>query len=268
LTDRRTITLTTDFGSTDTWVGQIKGAILAVDPSIAIVDLCHEVPPHDVRAGAWQLEVGHGAFPPGTIHLAVVDPGVGTARRAVAVETARYVFVGPDNGLLARALAHEIPLRAHLLTDPQYVSAAPSPTFHGRDVFAPAAAWIARGVPLDALGPPAGALAPLDRTVPAIARGACSEVAVVAIDRFGNVVLDLRAEEIERALGRDWRDRVEIEIAGRPPLCFARTYGEAPADATFFLVGSAGYLEIARREASAARATALAAGDQVAVRFR
>jgi S-adenosylmethionine hydrolase len=226
------------------------------------------VPPHDVRAGAWQLEVGHGAFPPGTIHLAVVDPGVGTERRAVAVETARYVFLGPDNGVLSRALAREPPLSAQLITDPKYVSAAPSPTFHGRDVFAPAAAWIARGVPLGALGPPAGALAQLDRSVPAIARGARGEVSVVAIDRFGNVVLDLRADEIERALGRSWQDAFEIEIAGRPPVRFARTYGEAPPDETFFLVGSAGYLEIARREASAARATALAPGDRVVVRFR
>jgi S-adenosylmethionine hydrolase len=264
---RRAITLTTDFGAADSWVGQVKGAILAVAPDVQVVDLCHEIAPQDVAAAAYHVEIGHRAFAPGTIHVVVVDPGVGTERRAVAVETAAHVFVAPDNGVLGRVLLRERAVRAHVLSDPRYAAASPSATFHGRDVFAPAAAWIARGVAITELGPVASDLVAFDRRAPPIARSTAAEVAVVSVDRFGNVVLDLRDDELERALGPAWRDTVSIATADAAAARFRRTYGEAAPGETFFVVGSSGYLELARREASAARATKLRPGDRVSMRF-
>jgi S-adenosylmethionine hydrolase len=245
----------------------MKGAILAIAPRVAIVDLCHGVAPQDVRRAAFEIEIGHGAFAPGTVHVVVVDPGVGTDRRAIAVATAAHVFVAPDNGVLGRVLARWPAVRTHAIEDPRFVSPSRSPTFHGRDVFGPAAAWIARGTPLDELGPAVSDLVRLDRPVPRVPPGADAEVEVVAVDRFGNVVIDVRDDELRGALGARWTSALRIAIGGRAQeLAFRRTYGDAAPGETFFLVGSSGYLEIARRDASAAEATGLRARATVVLR--
>ncbi|MGH7397764.1 MAG: SAM hydrolase/SAM-dependent halogenase family protein, partial [Candidatus Rokuibacteriota bacterium] len=149
----RVITLTTDFGLRDPFVGIMKGVLLSICPSARLVDLTHEVPPHDILAGGLALEAATPFFPPGTVHLAVVDPGVGSARRAIAVRAGGYHLVGPDNGLFTFAL-EGAGWTAVSVTAPEYRLAEVGRTFHGRDIFAPAAAYLAAGVPLERLGPP------------------------------------------------------------------------------------------------------------------
>jgi len=241
------ITLLTDFGDRDTYVGQMKGAALAIEPDARLVDLCHEVPAHDVRAGAFLLETGYAAFPPGTVHVAVVDPGVGTDRRMVAVRAGEYYFLAPDNGLLGRVLGRQKATGAHVLQNPSLFGPRGSATFAGRDVFAPAAAWILRGMDLERLGPPAGELVTPDPDRPRIELGRPVRVPVVHVDHFGNVVLDVRVETLTSVLGHrpgpDTAMRLVTE-AGQVTRVL-ETYGHAGGREPFFLVNSAGYLEIA-----------------------
>lgn len=264
------ITLLTDFGTRDTYVGQMKGVILGIAPAATIVDLTHEVAPQRVVEGAFLLETALAAFPPGTIHLAVVDPGVGTARRAIAVATARAVFVGPDNGLLSAALpeaarpdgegptvvAAPDDVAVVELANPAYRRGRVSHTFHGRDIFAPAAAHLAAGVPVQALGP---RLVDLVALPPFRARRRSDgslEAEIVSIDRFGNAITSARAEDLPPgAFIVSVRDHA---IAGP-----VRTYAEAQGPTA--LVGSSGYLEIAVPGGSAAARLSLRLGDRVRI---
>ncbi len=254
------ITLTTDFGAQDTYVGEMKGAILAVHPESRIVDLCHCVPPQNVSAGGFALETGSAVFPDGTVHLAVVDPGVGTARRAIAVRTRRQYFVAPDNGILTRVLEHEPIEQAHVLQNPRYMRPVRSSTFEGRDLFGPAAAWIALGTPLESFGPPAGEIRRLDVARRHLESGRRTEVPLAWIDRFGNVILDLKITAVD--LGRF---RVRVDTPNGTVNSTADTYGNAPANEPFLLVNSGGYLEIAVAGASAAQRTGLDMGMTVQV---
>jgi S-adenosylmethionine hydrolase len=260
------VTLTTDFGLADSYVGQMKGAALAVDPGLRLVDLCHEVPSHDVAAGAYLLESGYAAFPEGTIHVAVVDPGVGTERRPIAVRADRHFFVGPDNGLLSRVLRREASREAHVLRDPALRRPVTSPTFEGRDVFAPAAAWIARGVDLERFGPAAGDLVRLPGLGRRLRRGAAERLRVVWIDRFGNVVLDARLDSLTETLGRPPSSSHDLRLVtprGDVIREFRRTYATGQGRGPFLLINSADYLEVAVLSDRADRRLDLAVGVEV-----
>jgi S-adenosylmethionine hydrolase len=241
------ITLTTDFGHRDSYVGQMKGAVLAVDPEAHVIDLCHGIPPQDIRAGAYILETGYNAFPEGTVHVVVVDPGVGTDRRMVAVCAGRHFFLAPDNGVLSRVLARERTVAAHLLQNKSLFGPASSSTFDGRDVFSPVAAWITRGVDLQRLGPAAGELVKLEPTGARVSLGCPCRVAVIHVDHFGNVVLDITTASLTALLGHapDKESSLRLVCEGGTVDRFARTYGDADAQQPFFLINSAGYLEIA-----------------------
>ena len=247
MSPQRLLTLTTDFGNQDSYVGQMKGAALSVAPDLRIVDLCHHVPPQQVAAGAYVLETGYATFPEGTVHLAVIDPGVGTGRRAIAVRTARFTFVAPDNGLLTRVLEKEAPVEAHAIEAARYTSTAVSATFEARDRFAPAAAWLARGLPLSELGPAVSDLKRLALPQPEVRRGVPLHVPVIMIDRFGNVVLDLPAQALSLALGQPLSEQVSLTVntPGGIVSRFQRTYGSPSSAEPFVLVNSAGYLELA-----------------------
>ncbi len=263
------ITLLTDFGTRDTYVGQMKGVILSIVPGVQIVDLTHEVAPQRVEEGAFLLETALAAFPPGTIHLAVVDPGVGTARRAIAVATARAVFVGPDNGLLSAALPEaarppegvaSVPVPEGIvaveLQNPAYRRAVVSATFHGRDIFAPAAAHLAAGLPLQALGPRIMELIALPPFRARRRPDGSLEAEIVSIDRFGNAITTARAADLPA-------EGFTVHVGGYAVPGPARTYAEAQGTAA--LVGSSGYLEIAVPGGSAAAALALRLGDRVSI---
>lgn len=243
------ITLLTDFGTADGYVGEMKGAILSEIPNATIVDITHDLPAHDVEIGRLTLARYWRRFPPGTVHVAVVDPGVGSARAALAIGSDGRFLVGPDNGLLSPALLMG-DARAVELTVPAHAS----PTFHGRDVFAPAAAQLARGVEIDALGPPADE--PLIRRTPEPHRGTDGELIgeVIAVDRFGNAITNLvgmRGGEIRV------RDRV---------IPMRRTYADLQAGEAGGIVGSTGLIEIVVREGRAADELSLVRGTPVILR--
>jgi S-adenosylmethionine hydrolase len=237
------ITFTSDFG--DSWyAGAMKGAALRVNPRATVVDLTHGISAMNVLEGAFALSAGCGAFPDGAVQVAVVDPGVGTSRRGVVVETERFSFVGPDNGLLSLAAPPSRIARAFALEDPRFFHKAPSATFHGRDIFAPAAAHITLGIDAAEMGPPAGDLEPL--AIPEVVQGGEGWTGeILFADAFGNCVTNV-PEEIVRLLpdGEVWLDDRRIG-----PL--SRTYGEVPRGEALALVGSHGYLEIAVHAGSA-----------------
>ncbi|MGH9371725.1 MAG: SAM hydrolase/SAM-dependent halogenase family protein, partial [Vicinamibacterales bacterium] len=193
---RPVIALLSDFGTHDHYAGTMKGVMLTICPDITLVDITHDVPPHDVLDGALQLAAAARYFPSGTIFLAVVDPGVGSARRGIAAEAGDYRFVAPDNGVLTAALREWAPKKIVELTERRYARPTVSRTFEGRDRFAPAAGWLAKGIQLTALGRPAPDYYRLDIPQPQVNESAISGV-VLRIDRFGNLVtnIDRRAFE-------------------------------------------------------------------------
>jgi S-adenosylmethionine hydrolase len=254
------ITLTTDFGLKGPFVGVMKGAILARLPEVTIVDLTHDIPVHwPIEAGFW-LARSYRYFPPGTVHVAVVDPGVGTARSIVAGEHDGHVFLGPDNGLLQPVLGSQ-PARCHRLSEAfrhQQGWPSPSNTFHGRDIFAPLAADLAAGrTAITDIGPAAGELIPSLQDEP-VAGSHEVRGTVIAIDNFGNLITN-----IDAALLAGYR-KPEVLAAGHR-LAVQRTYGDARPGEFLALINSFGVLEIARAEGSAAESLGLGRGAPVIV---
>ena len=245
----RIITLLTDFGTADGYVGEMKGVLAATAPTSTFIDIAHDVMPHDVEAGRLALARYWHRFPVGTVHLVVVDPGVGGTRAALAIESEGRFLVGPDNGILSPALLHP---GARCVT--LAVPATASPTFHGRDVFAPAAAKLALGFALDGLG--TICTDPIVRRTPEATRRADGAIAgtIITVDRFGNLVTNL----VSRHGGT-------IEVAGQS-LPIRRTYGDVPAGEVVALVGSSGLVEIAVRDGSALNLLGVKRGDSVAFR--
>lgn len=255
------ITLTSDFGTRDPFVGVMKGVILSIAPGVRLVDLTHEIAPHDILESALALEAAVPFFPPGTVHLAVVDPGVGSARRPLAVAAAGQHFVAPDNGLLS-FLFGAGGWRAVRLEAPAYRLPVVSQTFHGRDVFAPATAHLALGTPLERFGP--AVTNPVFLPWPTARReGDRLAGEVIHVDRFGNLVTSVRAEDLQ-ALGPVSSLVVEVEgrEVGRIVGCFA----DLPPGGVGAVVGSSGRLEVAVREGSALAATGARRGSTVRVR--
>ncbi len=224
--------------------------MLSVNPDLTIVDLVHDVPPQDVLSGALALEAAFGYFPANTIHVAVVDPGVGSRRRAVAAEARGHLFVGPDNGLLSLALGAAGGGRAVVLEKAEFFRDPVSATFHGRDVFAPVAGHLSLGVPLARLGRAAGGLRAVAVKKPRRLGPRRLSGEVIAVDRFGNLVTNVDGEAIRAVFGTHAvRD---VRIAGRslgPPV---RTYAAIPKNGLGALSGSTGRLEVAARDGSAA----------------
>jgi S-adenosylmethionine hydrolase len=256
---RPVVALLTDFGLRDHYVGTMKAVVLAICPEATLVDISHDVPAHDVLSGALQLGAAFKYFPTGTIFLAVVDPGVGSTRRAIAAEAGGYFLVGPDNGVFSVVL-DEVPIeRVVELSDPRYWRAAVSRTFEGRDRFAPAAGWLAMGVPVSDLGRPAG---PVQRIhVPRVQSvGQGLEGEVLWVDRFGNLVTNVDRTAWDRlATGP-----LAVEVAGRV-IPFVSSYSEVSPGELCVLFGSTDRLEIAANGTSAAAKLSLERGAPVRV---
>ena len=257
----RVITLTTDFGLRDPFVGIMKGVLLSICPSARLVDLTHEVEPQDVLGGGLALEAAVPYFPPGTVHLAVVDPGVGSARRAIAVRAGGYYLVGPDNGLFTFVLEAD-GWTAVSLTAPEYRLAEVSRTFHGRDVFAPAAAYLAAGVPLERLGPPVPDPVLLRRPGCRLEGGELVGE-VLDADRFGNLITSIPAARLGEVAGPG---RLAVDVAGRRLRGPLGAYAEGGVGEAAVIVGSTGRLEIFVRAGSAREE--LGAGRGAIVRVR
>ncbi len=258
------LTLTTDFGTRDAYVAAMKAVILGISPAVRMIDVTHEIAPQDVMEAAFVLRDAAFLFPPGTVHLVVVDPGVGTERRPVAVRFENRFFVGPDNGLFPLLFNGEPPDEAIVLDDPVFWrTPEPSKTFHGRDVFAPAAAHLTAGVPLARLGSRIDSLTPLHWALP-IVDGRGIQGWIVHIDRFGNCITNIRRADFEAAR------------QGRPVKIFAgntiireirSTYGEVAHGEPLALFGSNDYLEIAVHGGNASELLGIRKGAPVNVVF-
>jgi S-adenosylmethionine hydrolase len=256
------IALITDFGTQDSYVGVMKGVIAKICPTTQTIDITHGLPPQDLYAARFTLLSAYPYMPPGTVYLVVVDPGVGTQRRAVAVQTSQGILVGPDNGVLSGVWQSDSQreqgiLKAVELTNMDYWrSPHPSTTFHGRDIFAPAAAHLANGVPMDDLGtridPQSLIGLPLQAPV-ATAKGWTG--AVQYIDRFGNAATTIPANMVT---ANDWRVTV-----GDRTLAGGQTYGDVLPGQGLALVGSHGFVELAVNQGSAQRQFGLAVGNRV-----
>jgi len=257
------ITLTTDFGLRDPFVGIMKGVILGICPGARLVDLTHEVAPYDVREAAFALESAAGFFPAGTVHLAVVDPGVGSARRAIGLLTGGRYFVGPDNGLFTFAIAGEAWTAVSLGTEAFRLPTV-SQTFHGRDIFAPAAAHLATGIPLERLGPPLAD--PVRLSWPTCRRDGDEVIGeVVGSDRFGNLLTTVTAEDLE-TLAPAMELRVFLAGQGLGPP--ASSYSQGEEGVLTAIIGSSGRLEIFVRNGSARALVGAERGTPVRVRRR
>lgn len=258
------ITLLTDFGTRDAYVASMKGVICSLNPQAVLVDLTHEIPAQDIRAGALNLAAAAPYFPPGAIHLAVVDPGVGGPRRALAAHCRGHFWVGPDNGIFHLVFHQASPLSIVSLENPVYFRPQVSATFHGRDLFAPVAAHLSLGVELSRLGPRITDPVCLDWPEPSFTPDAIRGE-IIYVDQFGNLVSNVRPAELS-----DWRGSHEVIFKAGPLTIqgLARTYTDVAAGKFLALVGSHGFLEIACVMGNAARRLNAGAGWSFEIRKR
>jgi S-adenosylmethionine hydrolase len=259
------ITLTTDFGAADAYVASMKGAILAVTTQVQIVDITHEVPPHDVAAAAYLLRPATAAFPQRSIHLVVVDPGVGTARRPLVVAAENQYYVGPDNGVFSLLYEADPAARVIHITASHYISESPSPTFHGRDVFAPVAAHVARGLDISNLGDPVEDPVKIDLPRPKVTQEGTIRATVIHVDRFGNVITNVTRAALEALMQKLGKSQVRGGGAQSAVAGMRTTYADGPPGVPFFLYNSSNLLEIAAHQARASDLLKLKAGDGVEV---
>ena len=246
------ISLLTDFGTADYFVGAVKGAILSVNPQAVIADITHEIPPQDIEAGAFTLLACYKTFPKGTIHVAVVDPGVGSTRRPIVVSANEQFFVGPDNGIFSYIYDREPSHRTFHVTAEKYFRPLPSSTFHGRDIFAPVAAALSNGVKPRKFGPEI-----LDQVrLPAL----LEPTRIIHIDRFGNCVTNITRDI--------FKPDTNLLINGKTIRDFRNFYGEDSSTSPFAIWGSAGFLEISVNGGSAAKVLRVKRGERVVVAQR
>ncbi|MDT4898841.1 MAG: hypothetical protein QOH25_3918 [Acidobacteriota bacterium] len=246
------ITLLTDFGTADYFVGAMKGVILTINRDARIVDITHDIPPQDIQAGAFTLLGAYQTFPAQTVHVAIVDPGVGSNRRPILVSGGQQFFVGPDNGLFSYIYERELDARVFHLTNEKYFRPTVSATFHGRDVFAPIAGALSTGIPPEQLGDEVTDYVRLPQLKAKQQAGKPIEAAIIHIDRFGNCITNLTPDLLTEAM---IAAGATLTINGRKITSFRRffTEGKAAPGELFAIWGSAGYLEIAAYLTSAAQ---------------
>jgi S-adenosylmethionine hydrolase len=253
------ITLTSDFGLKDPYVAEMKGIILTISPNATLIDITHDIEKFSIRMAAFTLASAAPYFPKGTVHLAVVDPGVGTQRRAILVQTKQGFFVGPDNGILILAAQNQGIEHIYQLTNPKFMLPQVSSTFHGRDIFAPAAAHLDRGVEPSEFGPEIS-----DAVTPRFAsvkrENGCLIGEVLHVDDFGNVITNITQKDIVQPKILN----VKLPVTS-VKLAFVKTYAQAKLNEPIALIGSHGFLEIALNQGSAAEKFEVKAGDRVQV---
>jgi len=257
------ITLTTDFGQEDAYAAIMKGVILSINPKAKIVDICHGIGAHDLLEGAFVLGAAYSVFPLRTIHVCVVDPGVGTARRPILAVTEKYYFLAPDNGVLSFIYEKEVVEKVYVLEAEHYRREPVSPTFHGRDIFAPAAAWLTRGADAENFGMAITDYARITVPKPKVAERGLDGM-VLHVDRFGNLVTNISADDLARLR----------EMAGGAGAVTVRIKDKAAtlqetymggAEGPVAVVGSSGYVEVAMPKQSAHKALGAGRGERVRV---
>ena len=263
LAPSRIITLMTDFGTSDHYVGVMKGVVLDINPQVQIVDITHAIPPQDIHGAAFLIDSAHRYFPIGTIHVIVVDPGVGSERRAIVCQTETAYFVCPDNGTLSHILRNEERSHTVAVENAAYLLPQVSNTFHGRDIFAPVAAHLSHGIPLAKLGSPVPQLVQLPIPKPRVTDTAILGH-IVWIDSFGNLVTDISREILESL---EERNGVVICAGSARIDHLNRSYAESAAGEVLAIVGSFNRLEISINQGNAAQILGLKRGDRITIRM-
>lgn len=249
------VALLTDFGTKDYFVGAVKGAILSVNSKANVVDITHEISPQDIKSASFTLRACYKNFPPKTIFVAVVDPGVGSGRKAILVETENYFFVAPDNGLLSFVFEDEKSFRVFETTNEKFFAPEISRTFHGRDIFAPVAAHLSNGVAPNKFGTEIVDFVRLRTAKPVKISVAEIKAEIIHTDNFGNLVTNLEAKDLP--------DNFTLEINGKVIERRREFYAEAVKDELFMILGSAGFLEIAANQNSARETLNVEAGEKI-----
>jgi S-adenosylmethionine hydrolase len=242
------VTLLTDFGLTDHYVGAMKGALLSVCPHAQLVDISHEIPPYQILQAAYTLSQAWQTFPAGSIHLAVVDPGVGSSRRPILVEAGGHYFIAPDNGVLTMVLSAQPGYSARHLTASQYFRTTVSQTFHGRDIFAPVAGHLAMGAPPDTFGP----------TISDPVLLPCSDT-VLSVDRFGNIITSFEWDHLDPGF--------ELTLGDTVIQKHCQSYSDALPGELFAIKGSGGFLEVSLNQGDAASVLRIKPGAPVEIRL-
>jgi hypothetical protein len=262
---RPLITLTTDFGTTEYFVGAVKGVILNVSPDAEIVDISHEVRSHDILDGAFTIVQAYRYFPRNTLHVVIVDPGVGTQRRPILVTTDQHAFLCPDNGVLSLVMARE-EHRVYHVTAEHYFLAPVSNTFHARDVFAPIAGWYARGVELDKFGELITDYVRFAPPRPKAVSANSLKGVVLKVDKFGNVITNFTSEDVPKLLGP--APAAFKILAGKGEITKLNSaYAQGGPGEVFAILGSSGYLELVANRGPAARLLGVDRGQEVGIVF-
>lgn len=258
---RPIVTLTTDFGTTEPFAGTMKGVILSVNPDVDIVDISHDVRSHDILDGAFTIVQAYSYFPRNTLHVVIVDPGVGTQRRPILVRIDHCAFLCPDNGVLSLVMAREEHTVYHV-TSTHYFLSPVSNTFHARDVFAPIAAWYARGVDLPKFGDPITDYVRFNPPRPKVVNEKMMKGMVLKVDKFGNVITNFTAEDVPQ-LFQPNPAPFKI-IAGKAEITRLNTaYAQSNPGEVFAILGSSGYLELATNRGPAARLIGVDRGNEI-----
>ncbi|MEW6584358.1 MAG: SAM-dependent chlorinase/fluorinase [Nitrospirota bacterium] len=258
------ITLTTDFGCKDPFVGIMKGVIISINPAVTIVDITHNIAPQNVLEAACSLEMSFATFPPRSIHLAIVDPGVGSSRRPIIVATERHYFVGPDNGIFSRVYLAAESIEVIHVTSEHYFLPNRSSTFHGRDIFAPVAAWLSKGIDIVKFGDHITDYLTLPIPKPFAPAKHLIEGEIIYIDNFGNAISNIRRKQVEDIVENNPGGAVKIMIKGNEAP-FKTHYSQAENRGVYSLINSFGYLEFFTNRGSAASEFGMKIGEKVGV---
>lgn len=264
MAQRPIVTLTTDFGLNDHFVGTVKGAILSIAPEVEIVDICHSVQAFDILDGALALAQAYSYFPTRTVHLVVVDPGVGSARRPILASSDKYNFVAPDNGVLSLMYAREERLNVRHVTSHHYFLQPLSNTFHGRDVFAPVAAYLAKGVDQEKFGPEITDFVRFNAPKPKAVDAKTLRGIVLKVDRFGNLITNITPQDAP-ALLQTPAPGFKIVVGKREVTALQSNYADGAPNELFAILGSMGYLEIAANRTAAAQLASAGKGTEVSL---
>jgi hypothetical protein len=262
---QRIVTFTTDFGLDDPWVGTMKGVVLSINPEVVLVDICNAVQSFDILDGAITLAQAYNYYPAGSVHVVVIDPGVGTVRRPIVADTGRHVFVAPDNGVLSFVYAREEGTVVRHITAEHYFLQPVSQTFHGRDVFACVAGWISKGIDLSKLGDEITDYVRFAIPKPQIVDNVMKAV-VLKVDKFGNLITNVTPQDLPQ-LFQPEPGRFTIFVGKAEINRIVAAYGNGNPGEPFAILGSTGFLEIAANRASASRLVGAAKGSEVKLRL-
>jgi S-adenosylmethionine hydrolase len=262
------ITLLTDFGTEDAYVGVMKGAILSINPSAVVVDVCHYIDPQDLTEAAYLIKSSYRYFPQGTVHIIVVDPGVGGDRSIVALELLGHIFLAPDNGVLTLLMDEGEVGAIVRVENTHYFLNFISQTFHGRDIFAPVASHISKGVPIEKLGPPLGMQDLIRLSIPKPYISNKDELigTIISIDRFGNCISNINANCLNKFVKNGSEKRLEIKISKTVIKSLSRSYTDVGPGCPLAIIGSFGYLEIALNCNNASHQLNVEKGDTITLK--